>query len=173
MSACFCFTSYRSKRYVLAFHLLVPMSCSHVHREWNCHFLLRSRAAIMLFHALASASVLVIVALTYIINQLFSCRARKIVRCAKRDNCNSSHVRPSLEVCHSAKTRERQKEKKKAGPVTYLSHDPPAAVWENAGKEFRLRRLEGKWRECHVGSSTCLLKSWIWDTWNISISAIN
>lgn len=41
--------------------------------------------------------------------------------------------------------------------MTYASRDSPAAAWEDAGKEFRLRRLD--WASGALSGSARLLKS--------------
>lgn len=142
----------------------VVQSCTQ--RTKLCHFLLCSSAAIM---ALSSSHACLIVRESGT-DQVFSCRAWKIVRCTKWDKRNSLHAIPSPEVRHSAKMQDRERERKRkktekrenAGPMTYASHNPPALVWENAGKEFRLQRLDGASEvSAYVRDDACLLKSWV------------
>lgn len=66
--------------------------------------------------------------------------------------------------CKTEREREKKKTEKRenAGPMTYASDNPPALVWENAGKEFCLQRLDGASEvSVYVRDDACLLKSWV------------
>lgn len=130
----------------------VVQSCTQ--RTKLCHFLLCSSAAIM---ALSSSHACLIVRESGT-DQVFSCRAWKIVRCTKWDKRNSLHAIPSPEVRHSAKMqdREREREKKKKDRKERKRRAHDVCVTQPSSSGMRERRegislaeaRRGKWSEC-------------------------